>query len=81
MVKTAVDRFLETLELDELGKARAEIARALAINLDSSTQDDRASVIMAVSSISKELRETLAQLSDGDSEAVDWAQSLFIKTE
>lgn len=55
-VTNAIRSVVASLELDEVGKARAALALRLAEVLDSGQS------LMATAAISKELRETLAEL-------------------
>ena len=69
-VSEAVDGWLATVELDELGDTRASIARALAQKLDEAGHQDSGSIAMAMSGIAKELRATIDAIRD-DSGGVD----------
>jgi hypothetical protein len=78
MVKLSVQTFLATLDLDEAGEARAQIALALAGKLDQAAEV-KASVGLAAAtpSIAKELRDSLAQLELGSGEAKSFVADLF----
>jgi hypothetical protein len=77
-VADATENFLATVELDELGEARAAIALTLATKLDACLKNDAASVAMAVAGMSKELRECLAEIVDAnDSSAEEFLQGVF----
>jgi hypothetical protein len=78
MVRASVSAFLATLDLDEAGEARAQIALALAMKLDEAAQP-KASVGLAAAtpSIAKELRDSLAQLELGSGEAKSFVADLF----
>jgi hypothetical protein len=63
-VATAVDKLLGTLELDEVGEARAEIARALAQSLDSAARSASGAALVAGASCARELRAVLDEILD-----------------
>jgi hypothetical protein len=79
-VSHAVDSLLASYELDELGQARAAIARTLAAKLDDARELKAASVFIALPSLSKELRETLAAISDSQMDVEEFVTGLFSET-
>jgi hypothetical protein len=62
-VAEAIQNFLATVDLDELGEAHAAIALTVATKLDACLRSEAASVAMAVPDMSKELRQCLAAIS------------------
>jgi hypothetical protein len=61
-VAQAVDKLLGTLDLDDMGEARAEIARALAATLDSVAHSTSGAAVMAGAAVARELRATLDEI-------------------
>jgi hypothetical protein len=77
MVKDKTESFIATLTLDEAGEARAQIALALAGKLDQAAKSDSAGVAQSVAGISRELRDTLDQLSLSQGERQAFVAELF----
>lgn len=73
-VTNAVNALVRSLTLDEAGKARAEVARALAKRMD---QPGTGATSVAL--LSRELRSVLAEVIDPDSQraAADIIRSIF----
>jgi len=67
-VVAAVDKMLEALTLDDLGETRAEIARALAEQLDAVTASASGAAAMAGAAVARELRATLDEILEGQLE-------------
>ena len=65
-----VHAYLGTLNLDEIGEARAAIALSLALALDAAREATSGAVAQAIPSMAKELRATLDEIGekvgDGD---------------
>lgn len=76
-VLAAVDAYLATLNLDEVGKARAAIARTLATKLDQARADTTGAVAMATSSLARELRETLEAIVEASIDNDEFVAGLF----
>jgi hypothetical protein len=76
-VVRAVETFLRTLDLDEMGDAKAAIARALALKLDKTQHSTVGIEAQAVASIAKELRAVLDEIRDATSDASEFAAGLF----
>lgn len=76
-VRAAVDDWLKTLELDELGAARASLARTLATKLDQTLKADSGQAAMAVPGISKELREVLDAIQEASDDSQEFVSDLF----
>ena len=76
-VHTTVCAWLDTLDLDDEGRANAAIARALAAKLDEAGQSDSGTIAMAISGIAKELRATLDAIKADANETEAWVRDLF----
>jgi hypothetical protein len=76
-VLAAVEDWLGTLELDELGSARAALARTLAMKLDQVLHVDSGQAAMAVPGISKELREVLDAIEEASDDSTEFVGNLF----
>lgn len=77
MVKQSTQAYLDTLELDEAGQTRAEIALALAAQLDRSVDSASAGVVQAFAGLARELRETLAEIGQMHGEAEEFVGEIF----
>lgn len=75
-VLPAVNAFLDSLDLDERGRALAAIARTLADTLDT-TDASTGAALAALAGIAKELRQTLAAVLDGADTADDFVSALM----
>ena len=75
-VTETVEALLKTLDLDELGQARAATALVIAEKLDDARGLKAGVVMAAVPSLSRELSVVLAVLTETD-EAGDFVESLF----
>jgi hypothetical protein len=64
-VTDSVTSYLVGVKLDDLGKARASIALALAKAIDEARFSTLGNVKAAVPAMSRELRETLKELAEG----------------
>lgn len=73
----AVETYLGTVELDEVGEARAQIARTLAAKLDGIAGSTVASDNLAIPAIAKGLREVLDELVDLSGETESFTNGLF----
>jgi hypothetical protein len=74
---TAVDAWLRSMELDELGEARATLSRTLAQKLDELLLDDAVGAAMAIPGTSRELREMLDALQEASDDAQEFVADLF----
>jgi hypothetical protein len=75
----AVNALIRSLELDAVGKARAELALNLARRLDASVDAKAGTVAQAASGLSKELERLLSTLVDPsrDAAAMELVASIF----
>lgn len=72
-----VTALLATVELDDLGSARAAIALTLAMKLDEASRSDSGAIAMAIAGISKELRAVLDTILEGTAEDDEFVASLY----
>ncbi|MGA8724135.1 MAG: hypothetical protein WB565_03785 [Acidimicrobiales bacterium] len=81
-VTEAVTALLESLELDEMGRARAAVALSLAQRIDDTTSATTGAVAMAAAGLSRELQVTLeAILAPAQAESADAFLHRLISTE
>lgn len=76
-VLEAVEKLLATIELDELGEARAALARTLASKLDQVLHAASASAAIAAPAISKELREVFDAIQEASDDSAEYVTGLF----
>lgn len=76
-VLQAVEGLLGTIELDELGAARAALARALAEKVDQVLVSEGGQAAQALPAISKELREVLDAIREASDDSAEYVSGLF----
>jgi ABC-type polar amino acid transport system ATPase subunit len=80
-VASAVEKWLASMDLDQLGEARAALARTLATKLDQLLVDDVSASALAVPGTSRELREILDALQEASDDAQEFVGGLFSEVE
>ena len=78
-VLQSVNALLATIELDELGEARASLARVLAEKMDQLLVADGGQVAQALPAISKELREVIDAIQEASDDSAEFVTGLFSK--
>jgi hypothetical protein len=74
LVITALEKLIDSIELDEFGEARAAVARTLAIKLDQAVVSADS---LAVPGTAKELREIIDVFQEAGDDAQEFVGGLF----
>ena len=76
-VEVAIEKFLDSLEMDDANQARAQIALALARTLDQAKDSTSGAMSQSVPGTAKELRECMKAIQDNVREGDAFLEGLL----